>query len=211
MVVTRTVRVLLVDDHPVVRAGLRALLSGQADIELVGEAASGEEAVRLSGLRTPDLVLMDLQLGEGMDGVDTTREILAGPTPPRVLVLTTYDADADILRAVEAGATGYLLKDADPDDLVRAIRSAASGETVLAPHVASRLLTRMRTPAPPLSGREIEILVLVAEGLSNRDIAKRLFISEATVKSHLVHVFGKLEVDSRTAAIAQARRRGLIR
>ncbi|WP_223199387.1 response regulator transcription factor [Solihabitans fulvus] len=208
---TRTVRVLLVDDHPVVRAGLRALLSGQADIELVGEAASGEEAVRLSGLRTPDLVLMDLQLGEGMDGVDTTREILAGPTPPRVLVLTTYDADADILRAVEAGATGYLLKDADPDDLVRAIRSAASGETVLAPHVASRLLTRMRTPAPPLSGREIEILVLVAEGLSNRDIAKRLFISEATVKSHLVHVFGKLEVDSRTAAIAQARRRGLIR
>ncbi|KAA2252891.1 response regulator transcription factor [Solihabitans fulvus] len=204
-------RVLLVDDHPVVRAGLRALLSGQADIELVGEAASGEEAVRLSGLRTPDLVLMDLQLGEGMDGVDTTREILAGPTPPRVLVLTTYDADADILRAVEAGATGYLLKDADPDDLVRAIRSAASGETVLAPHVASRLLTRMRTPAPPLSGREIEILVLVAEGLSNRDIAKRLFISEATVKSHLVHVFGKLEVDSRTAAIAQARRRGLIR
>ncbi|HEU5031809.1 MAG TPA: response regulator transcription factor [Spirillospora sp.] len=205
------VRVTIVDDHPVVRAGLRALLGGEPDIEVVAEAADGEEAVRQAGLVSTDLVLMDLQLGEGIDGVEATRRILALPDPPRVLVLTTYDSDADIARAIDVGADGYLLKAGPPDELFRGIRTAARGETALSPRVATRLMNRVREPAPALSPREIEILELLATGMSNQRIARRLFISEATVKTHLVHIFGKLGVDTRTAAVTAAVERRLIR
>ncbi|TWP34210.1 response regulator [Leekyejoonella antrihumi] len=203
-------RVMVTDDHPVVRAGLRALLEASG-LEVVAEASSGAEAVALISRMPVDVVLMDLQMGEGIDGVEATRLVLDRPSPPAVLILTTYDTDADILRAVEAGAAGYLLKDAPPESLVDAVHRAARGETVLAPLVAQRLVTRMRSPAPSLSGRELEVLSQVAEGASNRQIAKRLVVSEATVKSHLVHVFTKLGVDSRTAAVAAARESGLLR
>jgi DNA-binding NarL/FixJ family response regulator len=205
------VRILLADDHPVVRAGLRALLAAQGDLRVVGEAADGAEAVRLAERHRPDLVLMDLQMGMGIDGVEATRRIAALPDPPRVIVLTTYDSDADILRAVEAGAAGYLLKDSRPDELFRALRTAAAGETVLSPPVASRLMSRFRSPQVALSQREIEILELLAAGASNREISRKLFISEATVKTHLAHVYDKLGVDSRTAAIHTAVQRRLIR
>lgn len=204
------VRVLLVDDHPVVRAGLNALLSSQDNIVVVAEAASGEEAVALVPEAKPDVVLMDLRLGAGIDGARATAEIMAAADPPRVVVLTTYDTDTDILRAVEAGAAGYLLKDADPKVLIESVFAASRGETVLDPDVAQRLYRRMQQPRADLSAREIEVLSLVAEGLSNRAIAKRLFVSEATVKSHLVHAFTKLDVDNRTAAVVAARERGLI-
>ncbi|MEW2354128.1 response regulator transcription factor [Spirillospora sp. NPDC029432] len=205
------IRILLVDDHPVVRSGLRAMLLDQPDFELVGEAATGEEGVeRARGLR-PDVVLMDLQLGAGIHGAEATRRILAEPGPPRVLVLTTFDTDADIVAAIDAGATGYLLKDAPPNELHAAIRAADAGASALAPSVASRLLGRMRPRAATLTARELEVLRLVAEGMSNRQISKRLFLSETTVKTHLVHIYAKLEVDSRTAAVAAAGRRGLIR
>ncbi|QCQ90087.1 response regulator [Rhodococcus sp. SGAir0479] len=206
----RKVRVLLVDDHPVVRAGLRALLASHDGIEVLAEAASGEQAVALAADAKPDVVLMDLRLGAGIDGASATARITAAPEPPRVVVLTTYDTDADILRAVEAGASGYLLKDTAPDVLIDSVFAAARGETVLGPDVAQRLYRRMQQPRADLSAREVEVLALVAEGLSNRAIAKQLFVSEATVKSHLVHAFTKLEVDSRTAAVAAARERGLI-
>lgn len=205
-----SVRVMLVDDHPVVRAGLRMLLEASG-IDVVAEAASGAEAIALARDLRPDLVLMDLQLGDGMDGVAATSALLALPTPPQVLIVTTYDTDADILRAVEAGAAGYLLKDAPAADLVDAVERAARGETVLAPAVADRLLARLRRPAPRLSARETEVLTLVADGASNREVARALFLSEATVKSHLVHIFDKLDVDSRTAAVARAREVGLLR
>ncbi|WP_034087810.1 response regulator [Streptacidiphilus albus] len=211
------IRVLLVDDHPVVRRGLRALLEELPGLEPVGEAADGAEALALldrfarDGQPGPDVVLMDLQMGAGMNGVEATRRITALPDPPRVLILTTYSTDADILAAVEAGATGYLLKDAPSEDLAGAVRAAARGETVLAPPVAARLMGRVRAGRPTLSPRESEILGLLAEGLANRQISKRLFISEATVKTHLVHVYDKLGVDSRTAAIAAALQNGLLR
>jgi len=205
------VQVLLVDDHPVVRAGLRALLSATGRVTVVGEASSGAQAIELARTLTPDVVLMDLQMGEGMDGVSATRALQELDHPPRVLILTTYDTDADILRAVEAGAAGYLLKDAPTAQLVDAVHAAARGETVLAPQVAQRLLTRLRSPAPELSAREIEVLTLVTKGLPNKTIARQLFISEATVKSHLVHLFAKLGVDNRTAAVAAARQAGVIR
>lgn len=208
---TAPVRVLLVDDHPVVRAGLRALLTTAGSVEVIGEAESGEEAVATTAELRPDVVLMDLQMGEGLDGVAATAALLAKPEPPTVLILTTYDTDADILRAVEAGAAGYLLKDAAPERLIEAVHAAARGETVLAPVVAQRLMDRLRSPLPELSGRELEVLEQVAQGLSNQEIARTLFISEATVKSHLVHAFGKLDADSRTGAVAAARRAGLIR
>ncbi|WP_430331372.1 response regulator [Rhodococcus sp. ACT016] len=204
------VRVLLVDDHPVVRAGLRALLASHDRVEVVAEASSGEEAVALAATAKPDVVLMDLRLGAGIDGATATAKITAVPEPPRVVVLTTYDTDADILRAVEAGASGYLLKDTAPHVLIDSVFAAARGETVLDPEVAQRLYRRMQQPRADLSAREIEVLALVAQGLSNRAIAKQLFVSEATVKSHLVHAFTKLDVDSRTAAVAAARERGLI-
>ncbi|MER6813029.1 response regulator transcription factor [Spirillospora sp. NPDC000708] len=206
------IRILLVDDHPVVRSGIRAMLLDQPDFALVGEAATGEEGVAEAARLRPDVVLMDLQLGAGLHGAEATRRITsAGPRPPHVLVLTTFDSDSDILAAIEAGATGYLLKDAPPEKLHAAIRSAAAGDSTLAPSVASRLLGRMRAPSATLTGRELEVLGLVAEGLSNRQISKRLFLSETTVKTHLVHIYAKLEVDSRTAAVAAATRSGLIR
>ncbi|GAB2657160.1 response regulator transcription factor [Prescottella soli] len=204
------VRVLLVDDHPVVRAGLRALLASHDGVEVVAEASSGEEAVAFAATAKPDVVLMDLRLGAGIDGAGATAQITAMPEPPRVVVLTTYDTDADILRAVEAGASGYLLKDTAPQVLIDSVFAAARGETVLDPDVAQRLYRRMQQPRADLSAREVEVLGLVAQGLSNRAIAKQLFVSEATVKSHLVHAFTKLGVDSRTAAVAAARERGLI-
>ncbi|MCD9140630.1 response regulator [Streptomyces albireticuli] len=206
------IRVLLVDDHPVVRRGLRAMVDDLPDVEAVGDAADGAEALRLlqDGVR-PDVVLMDLQMGAGMHGVEATRRITALPDPPAVLILTTYSTDADILAAVEAGATGYLLKDAPPEDVATAVHAAARGETVLAPPVAARLLGRVRAGRPTLSPREAEILGLLAEGLANKQISRRLFISEATVKTHLVHLYGKLGVDSRTAAIAAGLAAGLIR
>lgn len=203
-------RVLVTDDHPVVRAGLRMLLEGSG-IDVVGEAASGAEAIAFTRELRADLVLMDLQLGDGMDGVAATTALLALPDAPQVLIVTTYDTDADILRAVEAGAAGYLLKDAPAADLVDAVERAARGETVLAPAVADRLLARLRRPSPKLSAREAEVLTQVAAGASNREVARALFLSEATVKSHLVHIFDKLDVDSRTAAVARARELGLLR
>jgi DNA-binding NarL/FixJ family response regulator len=211
------IRVVLVDDHPVVRRGLRALLEELPELEPVGEAADGAEALRLlerlaaDGRPRPDVVLMDLQMGSGLHGVEATRRITALPDPPAVLILTTYSTDADILSAVEAGATGYLLKDAPPEELAAAVCAAARGDTVLAPPVAARLLGRSRSGRPVLSPRELEILELLAEGLPNRQISRRLFISEATVKTHLVHIYGKLGVDSRTAAVAAAMQTGLIR
>ncbi|GGM56907.1 DNA-binding response regulator [Longimycelium tulufanense] len=206
-----TVRILLVDDHPVVRTGLRAMLGTQPDLEVVGEAENGERALALAATLRPDVVLMDLQLGAGIDGVEATRRIVALPEPPRVLVLTTYDTDADILAAVAAGAAGYQLKDTPPEDLHVAIRTAAAGDTALAPRVASRLLGRIRAPGTQLTARELEVLRLVADGLSNREISRTLMLSEATVKTHLVRIYDKLGVDSRTAAVAAAQRSGLIR
>ncbi|GAB3749830.1 response regulator transcription factor [Yimella radicis] len=203
-------RVLITDDHPVVRAGLRMLLEA-AGIEVVAEAASGTEAIELTRMHQPELVLMDLQLGPGMDGVAATAALRELPDPPHVLIVTTYDTDADILRAVEAGAVGYLLKDAPPDELIRAVRKAAHGETALAPVVADRLLASLRNPVQRLSARELEVLTLVADGASNREVARKIFVSEATVKSHLVHIFDKLGVDSRTAAVGRARDLGLLR
>ncbi|RJL32917.1 DNA-binding response regulator [Bailinhaonella thermotolerans] len=203
--------VLIVDDHPVVRAGLRALLDGEPDLEVAGESATGEDAVSRAAALRPAVVLMDLQLGGGIDGVEAIGRIRALPDPPRVLVLTTYDSDADIARAVDAGAIGYLLKAGPPEELFAGIRSAARGETALSPSVATRLMRRVREPAPVLSPRETEILTLLARGLSNKQIAKALFVSEATVKTHLVRVFAKLGVDTRTAAVTAAVERRLIR
>jgi DNA-binding NarL/FixJ family response regulator len=205
------IRLLIADDHPVVRAGLRAVLETEADFEIVAESATAEHAVTLTGDREVDVVLMDIQFGPGMGGVDATAAILARPGAPRVLILTTYDTEADILAAIEAGASGYLLKDAPPDELAAAVRAAAAGRSALAPSVADRLLDRMRAPRPALTRREMEVLQLVANGLSNIEISRRLFLSEATVKSHLVHVYTKLDVDSRTSAVAAAAARGLIR
>ncbi|MEV5317522.1 response regulator transcription factor [Streptomyces sp. NPDC052687] len=209
-----TVRILLCDDHAVVRAGLRALLASAPDIEVAGEAATGEEAIALTRKLTPDVVLMDLQLGEGMDGVETTRRILRtadeGTRAPHVLVLTTYDTDADITRAIEAGATGYLLKAERPEELFTAIHAAAQGRTALSPPVATRVMSHLRTPRPTLTPRERDILGHLVQGLTNRDIARTLYISEATVKTHLRRIYDKLGVTTRAAAVATAKEQRLI-
>ncbi|MFE6720323.1 response regulator [Streptomyces albidoflavus] len=205
------VRLLLCDDHAVVRAGLRALLSSAPGIEVVAEAGSGEEALALTTLHHPDLVLMDLQLGEGIDGVETTRRLTTLPDhPPYVLVLTTYDTDADITRAVEAGATGYLLKAERPEELFTAIRAAASGRTALSPPVAQRVMTHLRNPRPELTPRERDILRHLTQGLGNREIARALFISEATVKTHLGRIYQKLGVETRAGAVAVGKERRLL-
>ncbi|MFE5332888.1 response regulator [Embleya sp. NPDC056575] len=205
------IRLVVCDDHAVVRAGLLALFAGEDGIEVIGEAADGEEAVRLAAALRPDVVLMDLQLVGGIDGVEATGRLLALPEPPHVLVLTMYDTDADVSRAIEAGAAGYLLKAGSPEDLFRAVRDAAAGRTVLAPEVAARLFSRMRKPDDTLTAREVEILQLLARGVGNAEIARRLFISQATVKTHLGHIYAKLGVDTRTAAVSVATERRLIR
>jgi DNA-binding NarL/FixJ family response regulator len=214
------IRILLVDDHPVVRAGLRAMLTDFDGISVAAEASDGAAALReldrLDALREPvDLVLMDLQMGTGMDGVTATARIAGraaeGKPAPPVLILTTYDTDADILAAVEAGASGYMLKDAPPEQIREAVLAAAAGRTALAPEVAARLMGRIRSPQPALSAREVELLELLATGMGNRAIARQLFISEATVKTHLVHIYAKLGVENRTAAIAEAGKRRIIR
>ncbi|MER5642553.1 response regulator transcription factor [Kitasatospora sp. NPDC002227] len=204
------IRVLLCDDHAVVRAGLRALLSSAPELEIVGEAASGEEALAAVARHRPDVVLMDLQLGGGIDGVETTRRLTAAADPPRVLVLTTYDTDADITRAIEAGATGYLLKAERPEELFTAITAAAEGRTTLSAPVATRVMARLRAPRPTLTARERDILAQLAQGLGNREIAQALFISEATVKTHLGRVYAKLGVDNRAAAVAAAKEQRLV-
>ncbi|MET8998262.1 response regulator transcription factor [Amycolatopsis sp. NPDC004169] len=205
------IRLLLADDHPVVRAGLRAVLETEPGLVVVAEAATAEAAVARAAEGDIDVVLMDLQFGPGMTGADATAAITARPGAPRVLVVTTYDTDADTLPAIEAGATGYLLKDAHPDELAAAVRTAAAGRTTLAPTVADRLLDRMRRPDVAVTRREMEVLTLVADGLSNRAIAQRLHLTEGTVKSHLARCYTKLGVDSRTAAVATATDLGLIR
>lgn len=204
------IRVMIVDDHPVVREGLTGMLLAESDLTVVGAAGSGAEAVALNRLAQPDVILMDLRM-PGMDGLRATRDILAETPGRRVVVLTTYDTDADIVRAVEAGAAGYLLKDASRADLAGAIRAAARGETVLAPSVAGKLVHHVRGPAPPaLSTREVEVLRLVARGKTNADIGRALYISEATVKTHLLRAFAKLGVSDRTAAVTTALDRGLL-
>ena len=202
------IRVLSVDDQRMVREGLALVLGLLPGVEVVGTASGGEEAVRMAGELRPDVVLMDLNLGRGPGGAEVTARLRALAEPPQVLVLTTYDTEADILSAIDAGASGYLLKDAPPEDLFRAIRGTARGEVVLAPAVAARLVKRS---GPLLTDREVEILGLLATGQSNRELAKRLFVSEATIKSHLSHIYTKLEVDTRAAAVARAIEQRIIR
>jgi DNA-binding NarL/FixJ family response regulator len=205
------ISILLVDDHPVVRDGLRGMLTAEADLVVVGEAASGDEAVVAAAAHRPDVILMDLRM-PGLDGVGATERILAARAGARIVVLTTYETDEDILRAVEAGACGYLLKDATRAELAAAVRSAAGGGTVLAPTVADRLSreTRRRAARPILSAREVEVLTLVARGHTNAEIGRRLHISEATVKTHLLRTFTKLDVADRTAAVTTAMSLGLL-
>ncbi|MEU3249136.1 MULTISPECIES: response regulator [unclassified Streptomyces] len=207
----RAVRVLLCDHHAVVRAGLLALLDSAPGVEVVGEAGTGEEALALSAKLRPDVVLMDLQLGDGIDGVETTRRLAAAPGEgPRVLVLTTYDTDADVSRAIGAGATGYLLKAERPEELFAAIHAAAQGRTTLSAPVAGRVPAGLRSPRPTLTDRERDILAQLSRGPGNRDIARALRISEATVKTHLGRIYGKLGVDTRSGAVVVAKERRLL-
>jgi DNA-binding NarL/FixJ family response regulator len=206
------IRIVLVDDHPVIRAGLRALIEGQEDLVVVAEAEALEQAVVAVTDQRPDLVLMDLNLGKHQaGGVEATAAVRALPNPPEVLVLTTYDTEADILRVLDAGARGYLLKDAPPADLFAGIRATARGETVLAPSVAATLIRRTTSGANTITEREVEVLELLSRGLGNKEIARELFVSEATVKSHLSHIYTKLAVDTRAGAVAAAIERRIIR
>jgi DNA-binding NarL/FixJ family response regulator len=205
-----TISVLLVDDHPIVRTGLRALFAHQDDVDIAGEAGTGEQAVAAARMLHPDVVLCDLRLGEGMDGVATTAALRALEPAPAVIILTTYDRDADILRAIEAGAAGYLLKDVSPETIMRALAQAAAGELVLAPELAERVAEGRRRPQVRLTDREHEVLGMLGAGASNREIARALFVTEATVKTHLVNLFGKLQVESRAKAVSRAREKGLI-
>ena len=204
------IKLLIADDHPVVRDGLSAMFARDPEFEVLGEAADGAEAVRLALALAPDVILMDLRM-PGTDGLTAITELGKRGSAARVLVLTTYDTDSHVLPAIEAGATGYLLKDAPRTDLLRAVRAAARGEAVLSPSVAARLMSRFRAPsAGPLSHRELEVLELVAAGTTNREAAARLFISEATVKTHLLNIYAKLGVNDRAAAVAEAFNRGLL-
>ncbi|MCO6450629.1 MAG: response regulator transcription factor [Caldilineales bacterium] len=206
-----TIRILIVDDHMVVREGLKGMLVGQPDFEVVGEAPDGVQGVARAAELHPDVVLMDLRMPV-LDGVGAIQQIGQRNISTHILVLTTYDSDSDIVPAIEAGATGYLLKDAPREDLFRAIRAAARGESFLAPAVASRLMGKMRAPAEEqLSAREIEVLDAVSKGQSNREIGKNLHISEATVKTHLIHIYDKLGVSDRTSAVMAALERGILR
>jgi DNA-binding NarL/FixJ family response regulator len=205
-----TLTLLVVDDHPVVRDGIVGMVGSADDITVIGEASDGAEAVALAQVHAPDVVLMDLRMPR-MDGVAALREFARLGIASRVVVLTTFDADADVLPAIAAGATGYLLKDASRDELLHAIRAAAAGRTVLAPEVASRLVDWVRTPqAALLTPRELEILGLIADGATNRAAGDRLHLSEATVKTHLLSIYGKLGVGDRAAAVAEGFRRGLL-
>ena len=204
------IRLMIVDDHPVVRDGLTGMFASEDGIEVVAEAANGADAVRRARALRPDVILMDLRMPE-LDGVSAISALAQEGVGSRVLVLTTYDSDGDVLPAIEAGATGYLLKDAPRAELLRAVRAAAAGQSVLSPAVASRLLTQVRAPAAEgLSERELEVLTLVARGATNRDAAQALLISEATVKTHLLHIYAKLSVSDRAAAVAEAFNRGLL-
>ena len=204
------IRVLVVDDHPVVRGGVVGLLSGEPDIEVVAEAIDGEEAVRLAAQHTPDVVLMDLRM-PGNGGVSATEQIRAADPSIRVLVFTTYETDENILGAIEAGASGYLLKASPAGELLAAVRAVAAGETVLGPSVAARLVSRVRQPAgPTLSARQLEVLRLVAAGRSNPEIAAELYIGESTVKTHLTIIFERLGVNDRTRAVTRAMELGLL-
>lgn len=211
------IRVLLADDHEIVRLGLRAVLEETEDIMVVGEVATAEAAISAAQAGGIDVILMDLRFGAGVEGtkVTTGAEATAAikaamDNPPKVLVVTNYDTDADILGAIEAGAVGYLLKDSPPSELLAAVRSTAEGDSALSPVVADRLMTRVRTPRMSLTPRELEVLQLVASGSSNREIGQELMLSEATVKSHLVHIYDKLGVRSRTSAVAAAREQGVL-
>lgn len=213
----RPIRVLLVDDHPVVRTGLRAVLEGFGDVEVVGEAANGAEALEMvsaaqqqtgPNLERIDVVVMDIEM-PGLDGITTTQRLQAQHGPP-VLILTTYNTQADVLAAVEAGAKGYLLKDAEPEKLRQAILDTAAGKSTVSSEVAAHLMTGVQHPRETLSVREIELLKLMATGATNKQLAQTLFISEATVKTHLVHIYRKLNVTNRTAAINTARAQRLI-
>ena len=204
------IRLVIADDHPVVRDGLSGMFTADPGFEVLGEAGDGAEAVRLAQALSPDLILMDLRM-PGMDGVTAIAELAKRGSAARVLVLTTYDTDNLVVQAIEAGATGYLLKDAPRAELLRAVRAAARGQAVLSPSVASALMSRVREPAEEaLSQRELEVLELVAAGTINREAAARLFISEATVKTHLLHIYAKLGVSDRAAAVAEAFKRGLL-
>lgn len=206
------IRIVLVDDHPVVRAGLRALITGQHDLAVVADADGLERAVAVVTDERPDVVLMDLNLGNDQaGGVEVTAALRALPHPPEVLVLTTYDTEADIVRVLHAGARGYLLKDAPPAELFAGIRSTARGETVLASSVAATLVRRTAYGATTMTEREVEVLELLSRGLGNKEIARELFVSEATVKSHLSHIYTKLAVDTRAGAVAAAIERRIIR
>jgi len=206
----KLIRILIVDDHPVVRDGLIGMLSGRPDLEIAGEASDGQQAVEQSARLCPQVILMDLRMPV-LDGVEAITRIRARQPAVHVLVLTTYDTDADILRAIEAGATGYILKDAPREDLYRAILATAQGQTYLSPTVATRLMDQLRAPAETaLSPREVEVLEWVAKGASNKEIARHLHLSEATVKSHLLHIFTKLGVNDRTQAVTLAVQKGII-
>lgn len=203
-------RVLVVDDHPIVRAGLRSLFVPDAGVEIVAEAATGEEATAIARRLRPDVVLCDLRLGDGIDGVQTTEALRALDPAPAVVILTTFDRDAEILGAVEAGAAGYLLKDSPSEQIVAAIRDAAAGQLVLSPELTARMVQVLRAPRVKLTDRELDVLRLLDTGAANREIAKELFVTEATVKTHLVHVFEKLGVGSRSRAVAVARESGIL-
>ena len=204
------IRVLVADDHPIVRGGIVALLAGEPDIDVVGEATDGLSAVSLAASVNPDIVLMDLRMPPGIDGDEATARILAASPSIRVIILTTYETDSSILTAIEAGASGYLLKAAPQEEILTGIRSVARGEVALAPSIASMLVNRVARPAVTLSPRETEVLALVALGDSNPTIAGKLFLSEATVKTHLIHVFEKLEVKDRTRAVTRAMELGIL-